>query len=143
MARWAARQLTDIPQIPVDEGEPAWHPVQHYFGLTAFGANAYVAAGEGVTLVEEHDESETDQEELYVVTAGRATFVVDGKSVDAVAGTAVAVADPHLSRSAVASEAGTVLLAFGGPAREQFESSWHPRHFEGIPQAPQPGNGQP
>jgi hypothetical protein len=40
MPGWAACRLDDAPAIHA-EGEPDWVPLQHLFGLTAFGANAF------------------------------------------------------------------------------------------------------
>ena len=132
MSGWVARRLEDVPRV-AGVGDLVWHPLQHAFGLTAFGANAFVARESGVSLVEEHDEAESGQEELYLVVRGAATFVLDGKEVDAPAITAVAVRSPSVRRAAVAREPGTILLALGGPAREAFDSTWNDEHFEGVP----------
>src|SRR3954471_18967277 len=80
-------------------------PVRRHLGIEAFGANARVARAAGEVLVMPHDERAggpfgTDgHEELYVVLRGRATFTVDGRDVDAPAGTLVFVRDPALERS--------------------------------------------
>ena len=133
---WFAKRLDEIPQAPKDEpGDPDWHPLQHHFGLTAFGANVYLAADAGAELLGEHDELGSGQEELYVVLAGRARFALDGADVEAAAQTVVAVPDPAVRRSAVALEPGTTVLALGGPRRDAFASSWDARHFESIPRA--------
>ena len=108
-----------------------WVPLQHVFGLTAFGANAFVGAA-GQTLVSEHDESGSGQEELYLVVSGNALFRIDGERVDAPAVSAVAVRDPAARRSVVASEEGTTLLAFGGMPQGDFRSTWRAEHFAGI-----------
>jgi hypothetical protein len=128
-------RLADLPRIPEDEpGDPDWYPIQHYFRLTAFGMNAYVAREAGQGLIAYHDESGSGQEEVYVVTAGRARFTLDGVEHEVDAGTVVALPDPATRRSAVAVEPGTTLLAVGGAKRERFESSWQHHHFEGVPQ---------
>src|SRR5215470_8804159 len=57
-------------------------PVRHHLGITAFGTNAWTAAGVGDRLMPEHEEDE-GSEELYVVLRGRARFEIDGDSVDA------------------------------------------------------------
>ena len=46
---------TEIPVVP--DAEVGWHPLTHHFGLTAFGANVFVAAAAQDELVAEHDES--------------------------------------------------------------------------------------
>ena len=59
----------------------------------------------GELVIEEHDETgggAGGHEELYVVIAGRATFTLDGESLDAPAGTLVFISDPSVKRKAVA-----------------------------------------
>lgn len=101
-----------------------WHPVRMKLGIRAFGTNAYTAAAPGLDVVEPHTENPVlAHEELYFVARGRATFTVDGKEIDAPAGTYVFVPDPASHRHAVAAEAGTTVLSFGGPPT--FEpSAW-------------------
>jgi hypothetical protein len=131
MPGWAACRLDDAPAIRA-EGEPDWVPLQHLFGLTAFGANAFRATAAGEVLVGPHDEMASGQEELYIVVSGRATFSIAGDSVDVAAVSAVAVRDPALARSAVAAEPGTLLLALGGLPRPDFRSTWRADHFVDI-----------
>lgn len=135
MARYAVRRLEDIPRIPAeDEGDPVWYPLQHYFRMTAFGVNVYVADEAGGDLLGEHDETKSGQEELYLVVAGEAEFTLDGETVDAPALTVVAVPNPAVVRGAKAKTPGTTVVALGGEAREAFRSSWQPKWFEGAPQ---------
>jgi hypothetical protein len=134
-ARYAVRRLEDVPRIPAeDKGDPDWYPLQHYFRLTAFGANVYVASEAGGDLLGDHDETKSGQEELYLVVAGEAVFTVDGKSFDSPALTVVAVPDPAVVRGATAKTAGTTVVALGGEARDDFRSSWQAKWFEGAPQ---------
>lgn len=98
--------------------------VRRHFGIKAFGTSA-VRSIDGGVVIREHDETgfrigQSDQEELYVVVAGRATFTVDGEQVDAPSGTFVFVRDPAATRSAVAEEPGTTVLAIGGKPGEAF-----------------------
>jgi quercetin dioxygenase-like cupin family protein len=66
-----------------------------------------------------------------VVTAGRATFTVDGNEFDAPPGTVVFVEDPALVRHAVAAEAGTTILAIGATPGTAFTPSpWEQRRIE-------------
>jgi mannose-6-phosphate isomerase-like protein (cupin superfamily) len=114
--------LDDIEAIP-GPGTLTWHPVRAHLGLRAFGTNAYT--GEvGDDVVEPHDEDpDLAHEELYFVARGRATFTLDGETFDAPPGTYVFVPDPATHRHAVAQEAGTTVLSFGGPPT--FEpSAW-------------------
>jgi hypothetical protein len=78
----------------------------------------------GADVVEPHTEdADAAHEELYFVARGSATFTIDGETFDAPAGTYVFVPDPASHRHAVAAEAGTTVLTFGGPPT--FEpSAW-------------------
>lgn len=101
-----------------------WRPVRMTLDVRAFGCNAYTADEAGVDVVEPHDEDEElGHEELYFVHRGSARFTLDGESFDAPAGTYVRVTDPKVHRHAVALEAGTTLLSFGGP-RTFTPSAW-------------------
>jgi quercetin dioxygenase-like cupin family protein len=105
--------LDDLPAAP-GPGSLTWRAVRATLGLRAFGTNAYTAERAGDDVVEPHTEDE--HEELYFVARGRATFRLDGVEHDAPAGTYVFVPDPATHRHAVAAEAGTAVLSFGGPA---------------------------
>jgi hypothetical protein len=130
---WAALSLEQLPKVAAVEPGADWFPLQHVFGMTAFGANAFVATASDDVLIEEHDEMASGQEELYLVVRGAAEFVLDGASVRAPAMFVVGIRDPSVTRGAVALEAGTVLLAFGGLPDEEFQSTWREEHFEDVP----------
>ena len=91
-------------------------PVREHLGIHAFGINAYTP-GEDGTLVSEHTETGSGQEELYLVLDGNATFEIDGETVDAPAGTFVSVR-PEASRKATGH--GTVL-AIGATPGEAYQ----------------------
>jgi hypothetical protein len=134
MARYAVRRIDEIPRVTDGSpDDPDWHPLQHVLGLDAFGANVFVARERGQTLVEEHDESESGHQELYVVLAGEAEFTLDGERTTAVAQSVVAVPDPSVVRRAVAREAGTTLLALGAPVDGRFQTTWRSSHFDDVP----------
>jgi hypothetical protein len=115
MGRWAIAHLDAIEGIP-GPGTLTWHPVRAHLDVRAFGTNAYSASEPGRDVIEPHTESpQLAHEELYFVARGRATFILDGERIDAPAGTYVHVRDPAVHRHAVAVEAGTVVLSFGGP----------------------------
>jgi hypothetical protein len=129
---WTAVAIDDVPTQPDGPGPAAWKPLRHHFGIRSFGTNAWIAHRAGEILIEEHDEVNDagtgGHEELYAITRGRATFVVDGERVDAPAGTLVYVSDPRLVRSAVAEEAATVVLCVGAEPGSAFEpSEWELR----------------
>ena len=71
------------------------------------------------TAREPHDEVESAQEELFVVVAGRARFVVGDETIDAGPGTAVGVGDPALKRGFQALEPGTRVLCIGAQPPNQ------------------------
>ena len=90
------------------------HDLRGFLGVESFGVNAF-EAHEGELLVVPHDESEEGEqnEELYVVTQGRARFTCDGETVELAPGE-VLFAKPGVKREAVALESPTMLLIVGG-----------------------------
>ena len=126
-------------------GKPNWHvahlddlerrgrdiPVRERLGIRAFGINAYAPSEDG-TLIHEHDEAWSGQEELYIVLDGKATFEVDGETVDAPSGTFVFVG-PGSHRKVTGD--GTVL-AIGATPGEPYQGvdwgdAW-PLHSESM-----------
>ena len=104
-----------------------WLPVRATLDIRAFGCNAYVAGAEGEDVVEPHTEEGADHQELYFVARGRAEFTVDGDRFEAPAGTYIFIPDPQSHRHAVAAEAGTTVLSFGGPPTfepSEWEGRW-------------------
>lgn len=109
-----------------DSGRPRWHMLRSVLGIESFGINAWRATEDGQTVITEHDElgqGAGRHEELYLVLDGAATFTIDGRELDAPAGTVVYVRDPALKRQAVARTSGTVVLAIGGRPGEAFSVS--------------------
>jgi uncharacterized cupin superfamily protein len=133
LARWSLQAIAEIPVV-TDGGpdDPTWHPLQHALGIDTFGVNVFVATRAGQTLVEEHDELGSTQQELYLVLEGEALFRLDGEEARAPRGTAVAVTEPSVRRAAQAVTVGTTLLVVGAGA-EPFRSTWDPGHFADIP----------
>lgn len=72
------REIAAIPTVS-DSGpdDPAWYPLQHALGIDTFGANLFVATRADQTLVEEHDERSSGQQELYVVLEGEVVFELE------------------------------------------------------------------
>src|SRR4051812_11910924 len=118
MSGYATARLDDIEEIT--DGRCPYRPVRHHFGITSFGANAWTGREAGDRIVNEHDEDGEDQE-LYVVLAGRARFELGGDTVDAPAGTFV-YAEPGVKRTAFAEEPGTTILAVGGTPGQAYEA---------------------
>ncbi|MGB2875357.1 MAG: hypothetical protein WBB76_07760 [Gaiellaceae bacterium] len=117
MSSYAVAHLDEIEEQ--DDGRCPYRPVRHHLGITAFGVNAWTGHNEGDRIINEHDESDED-EELYVVQQGRATFELDGERVDAPAGTLV-FARPGVRRTAFAEEAETTIIALGGTPGKAYE----------------------
>ena len=133
MSGWAAGRITDLPVVSDGEPDhPVWYPLQYALGIETFGANVFVAEHADQLLVEEHDERESGQQELYLVLDGSAVFELDGEGAQVERGEALAVTDPNVRRRARALNAGTMLLVVGS-ANGPFESTWNPAHFADIP----------
>jgi uncharacterized cupin superfamily protein len=87
-----------------------WSLVRRSLGVQAFGINLVeIPPGESIP---EHDETDRDQEEVFVVLEGSPQMVIDGDPHPAPPGTFVRV-DPPLRRTIVnnGDETATVLLA--------------------------------
>ena len=95
-------------------------PVREHLGIHAFGVNAYTP-GEDGTLINDHTESGSGQEELYIVVDGNATFEIDGETLEAPAGTYVFVG-PDARRNATG--AGTVLAVGATPGEAYQALDW-------------------
>ena len=109
--KWKVARLDDMDR------RGRYMPVREHLGIHAFGITAYTPGADG-TLINDHDETGSGQEELYIVLDGNATFEVDGKTFDAPAGTYVSV--PPESRRKATGE-GTVL-AIGATPGEAYEA---------------------
>ena len=126
----SAYRTATLDEIAAEQW-PTWIPVRHYFGIDAFGVNAY-RVEDGGTAVPEHDESASGHLELYYVASGAARFTVAGDEIDAPAGTFVYVDDPAATRGAVATADATVVLAVGAPRGKAYEVlGWDTKYLEG------------
>jgi quercetin dioxygenase-like cupin family protein len=93
-------------------------PIQRMTDYRVAGINGWIGdPGEG--LVPEHAE-DSDNEELYIVVKGRATFTVDGREIDAPAGTLLHL-QPGENRVAVSEEPGTIIVAIGATIGKPYE----------------------
>jgi hypothetical protein len=118
MSGYAVARLDEIEEIT--DGRQPWRPIRHHFGIRAFGVNAWTAGAAGDRIINEHDESDDSNEELYLVHQGRATFELDDQRVDASAGTLV-FARPGVKRTAFAEEPETTIIALGGIPGKAYE----------------------
>jgi quercetin dioxygenase-like cupin family protein len=110
-AKWHVARLEDL------ERRGRFIPVREHLGIHSFGINA-ITLGEDGTLINEHDEAGSGQEEVYVVLDGTATFTIDGETVEAPAGTLVSV-PPESTRKATGE---ATVLALGGTPGEAFQA---------------------
>ena len=86
---------------------PKWALARKSLGLRSFGMNVVeLAPGESVP---EHDETPTDQEEVFIVLSGDATMVIDGEDHPAPAGTYTRL-DPEPKRTVVNRSQGDVTV---------------------------------
>jgi len=118
MSNYTVANLDEIEEI--SDGRSPMRPVRHHLGITSFGVNAWTAKDAGDQLINEHDESDDGQEELYLVHQGHAVFELDGERLDAPTGTLVSVR-PSVKRTAFAEEPGTTLIALGGTPGKAYE----------------------
>ena len=117
MSKYEVAHLDEIDET--NDGREPWRPVRHHFGITSFGVNAWTGHNAGDRIINEHDEAD-ENEELYFVHQGRATFELDGERVDAPAG-ALVFARPGVKRTAFAEEPETTILAVGGTPGQAYE----------------------
>jgi len=112
--KWRVARVDDIERRGRDI------PVREHLGIHAFGVNAFTPSDEG-TLIGEHTESGSGQEELYLVLDGNATFEIEGEQFDAPAGTFVYV-PPEAKRKATGE--GTVLAIGATPGQAYQAIDW-------------------
>jgi quercetin dioxygenase-like cupin family protein len=128
VAGYSVTRFDAIEEI-VDDGAP-YRPLRRHFGIASFGVNSFTGRKTGDRIINEHSE-EDDQEELYLVLQGRATFELDRAPVDAPAGTLV-FAEPGVKRTAFAKEDGTTVVVVSGKPGQAYEvlgfEAWTPFH---------------
>jgi tetratricopeptide (TPR) repeat protein len=125
--RFQVAMLSELA-TPFSDPSITWAAVRRHLDVGSFGINAWTADDAGKDVIGEHDEvgpRARQHEELYFVVKGRATFTVDGETIDAPPGTFVFVRDAAAKRKAVAEEKGTTVLVIGGrPGEVYTPPSW-------------------
>jgi tetratricopeptide (TPR) repeat protein len=122
LSDYAIAHLDEIDEIT--DGREPLRPVRHHFGITSFGVNAWTGKEVGDRILNEHDEADDGNEELYFVHSGRAAFELDGERLEAGTGTFVSVR-PGVRRTAFAEEPGTTIVALGGvPGQAYKPDGW-------------------
>ena len=108
--------MTGFTIVHMDDFErpfPKWALARKSLGLNSFGMNV-VELPPGETIPE-HNEVESDQEEVFIVLSGDATMVIDGVDHPAPAGT-FARLDPEPTRTvANRSETEATVLIVSAP----------------------------
>ena len=96
--------------------------VRKALGVTAFGVNYFDLPPRAEGL--EHNETQTNQEEVYVYVKGSGTLRIGGDEIEVSEGMAVRV-DPEVTRQAVAGDEGLSWVAIGAPREGKYEPpSW-------------------
>ncbi len=72
MSGYKVARLEEIDEF--DDGRCPARTVRAHFGISSFGINAWTAKKQGDRLINEHDEADDGQEELYLVHQGRARW---------------------------------------------------------------------
>ena len=125
-AQGATYTVAHIDDMPFEEGSSPgteWKPVRRIFSIGSFGTALARATKAGDTLTHDHDEVTARHEELFLIVSGHATYHVDGKEIDAPAGTVLYVPAPATVRGAVALEAGTTMFVVGAEPGAAFTPS--------------------
>ena len=97
-----------------------WQLVRRGLGVTSFGLNV-VEIEQGYSIPE-HDETERDQEEVFIVLEGDAVMVIDGRDHPAPAGTFVRVAPPLTRTVRNDEEQPVTLLIVSAPTTSGYEN---------------------
>ena len=101
-----------------------WSLARRSIGLKSFGMN--VVEIEPGDRIPEHDETERDQEEVFVVLSGDAAIVVDGEEHPAPAGTFARVDPPHLRTVVNTGAEVASILIISAPTTSGFEpDTWN------------------
>src|SRR2546421_10002429 len=116
-------RLSEVPEVATPSWG-RWQLLNELLGVSTFGVNA-VALEPGEEIDMEHDELDTQHQEVYVVVSGRAAFQLGDEEIEAGPGDVVAAADPAETRGYRALEPGTRIVCFGaGPGAEHPYGAW-------------------
>ena len=115
--------MSDFTILHVDDVEKSgnWLLARRSLGLAAFGMNIVdIAPGDQIP---EHDETERDQEEVFMVVSGSPSIFIEGEAHELTAGS-LARLDPELTR--------TVRNTGSGPARVLIVSAPRSSGYEPL-----------
>ena len=111
--------FTILHQDDFERPFPKWALARKSLGLQSFGM--YVVELPPGESVPEHDETATDQEEVFIVLSGEATMVIDGEEHAAPAGTFVRLDPEPLRMLANRSDADATVLVVSAPRTSGYE----------------------
>ncbi|MBX4201289.1 hypothetical protein KW803_00125 [Candidatus Saccharibacteria bacterium] len=119
---WKIENIKDVPPMK-DTFSKGWKSIRWHMGIESFGVNG-VTKPRGEWLTPIHDETDGNQDELFMVVEGSAEFHLDGKKIKASEGTLVSV-KPKVKRGVLALKTPTTLLIIGAPIGAIYEPpSW-------------------
>jgi uncharacterized cupin superfamily protein len=105
-----------------DELDGVVKKVRRALGVTAFGVNYFDLPPGAAGL--EHNETQTNQEEVYVYVRGSGLLRIDGQEIEVGEGMAVRV-NPEVTRQPIAGDTGLQWVAIGAPREGKYEPpSW-------------------
>jgi hypothetical protein len=120
--------LDELDRVPYRGSGETLRPLRRRLDFRPFGVNVWSAENAGDKLIPAHEE-DSEQEELYVVTRGAATFTVGEETFEAPAGTLIHVRAGTF-RVAAAAEPDTMILVAGGKEGEAFvPGGWEDVHI--------------
>ena len=110
--------VVDVSGLDAEGPGGAVRFVRRRLRATAFGINWFeLRPGQ---VGREHDESDTGQEEVYVIVKGSGTMTIDGEEVPLRPGTFVRI-DPGSTRVPRAGDDGLTFVAVGAPEDRSYE----------------------
>jgi uncharacterized cupin superfamily protein len=108
--------------VRLEELEGPVRKLRRALGVSSFGVNYFdlPPGAEGL----KHNETQRDQEEVYVYVKGSGTLLLGEDEIEVREGMAVRV-DPEVTRQPIAGENGLVWVAIGAPRVGKYEPpSW-------------------
>lgn len=110
-------EYTVVDTADVEAMRGAFRKMRIALGATAFGVN-HISLPAGISGPE-HDEAETDHEEVYFVLEGTGTLQIGDESVEMVPGRWVRV-DASATRQMSAGDEGLTVIAIGAPSQAEW-----------------------
>ena len=112
-----------VEHIDACERNGGWALVRKSLGVGSFGINVVdIPPGERIP---EHDESERDQEEVFLVLGGSPAIVIDGEEHPAPTGTFARLDPSHLRTVVNTGDAPARVLIVSAPRSSGYEPmSW-------------------